>query len=262
MSRGGTALAGGQSLVPRLKFRTVRPVQVVDLNGLDELAGVSQTSDGHTVIGAMTRHQHIADNPLLRASAMVLAEAAGCIADRQVRARGTIGGNVCNAGPTANMPVALIAASAVAELVGPDGTRRLPVEDLLDSLATGRSTGELVTQFHLETPIQGSSYVEMSPQRHGVPIVNVAVVVANDPNATRVVVSGLLTTPWRATAVEEALSRGDLNERLIATAITEAVHAGEPFTSLRGDARYRAHVASTLVARAAASATDRTDGTN
>jgi carbon-monoxide dehydrogenase medium subunit len=265
LAEGGTALAGGQSLLPQLKFRTVRPTRVVDLNGIDELTGVSRTDTGDLVIGAMTRHQRIADNELVRSEVHVLAEAAGCIGDRQVRARGTIGGNVCHAAPTANMPIALIAAGAEAELARCSGTRRLPVEDLLlDAFAIAKDEGELLARLHVPVGVgsSGSAYLEISPQLNGVPIVNVAVVVTDAPQGVRVIIGGLLATPWRAVTVEEAIASDQLSPQVIRDAIDKVLQAHEPFTSTRGDTIYRAKAVSALIARAASLASQRAKGNN
>jgi carbon-monoxide dehydrogenase medium subunit len=101
--QGGQYLAGGQSLLPSMRLRLARPGQIVDLNRVEGLAGIAVT--GQTVeIRAMTRHADVADNPQVQAAIPALAELAGGIGDRQVRARGTIGGSLANNDPLPATP--------------------------------------------------------------------------------------------------------------------------------------------------------------
>jgi aerobic carbon-monoxide dehydrogenase medium subunit len=225
---GGTALAGGQSLLPLMKLRRVRPRLLVDLNGLAGLRGIE---DGR--IGAMTRHQEVAD----AAGMPLLAEAARRTGDVQVRARGTIGGNVCFADPRANMSTALIAAGAVAVVAGEGGERRAPVEELFAGLRrTSLAPGELLVAFEVDGA--DGAYEELTVQPNGVPIVNAAVC------GGRVAVGGLLRTPCLIEG-PEAPER-EAAERAVAA----AVDGGEPLADLQGNAAYRARVAAVLIVRA------------
>jgi carbon-monoxide dehydrogenase medium subunit len=255
LASGGMPLAGGQSLLPQLKLRQVRPSLLVDLNAIGELRGIDDAADGGLRIGAMTRHQELADSAAVRSRASVLSEAARRTADMQVRARGTIGGNVCHADPRANLSTALIAAGATAVIAHPDGARSVAVEELFAGVR--RSTlraDELLTAFDVpasETSGQ-SAYEELTLQPNGVPIVNVAVAPANGSGEEllRIGIGGLLHTPRRANAVEEAIRENGPDPDAVSTAITSLLAEGEPFSDLHGDARYRARVAPVLVLRA------------
>jgi aerobic carbon-monoxide dehydrogenase medium subunit len=254
LATGGTPLAGGQSLLPQLKLRQVRPALLVDLNAIDELQGIDETADGGLRIGAMTRHQEVADSAAVNSRAPVLVEAARRTADMQVRALGTIGGNVCHADPRANLSTALIAAGATAVIAHRDGERRAPVEELFAGVRrSALAPGELLTAF--DVPASGgsgqSAYEELTLQPNGVPIVNVAVAPANGSGEElRIGIGGLLQTPRRAHAVEDAIRAGGLYRDAVATAIAALLAEGEPLSDLHGDARYRARVAPVLVLRA------------
>src|SRR5271155_1221206 len=111
-------LAGGHSLLPMMKLRLATPELLIDIGGLSELAGV--TTDGDDlVIGATTRHADLAASELARAEAPLLAYAAAQVGDPQIRHRGTIGGSVAHADPSADLPMTLLALGATIEITGP-----------------------------------------------------------------------------------------------------------------------------------------------
>jgi carbon-monoxide dehydrogenase medium subunit len=254
LATGGTPLAGGQSLLPQLKLRQVRPALLVDLNGLEELRGIDEDAGGGLRIGAMTRHQHVADSEAVRTRAPVLSQAASRTADMQVRARGTIGGNVCHADPRANLSTALIAAGATAIVARRDGERRVAVEDLFAGVRrSALQPGDLLTAFEIPASAAAahSAYEELTVQPNGVPIVNVGVAPANGgTDELRIGIGGLLQTPRRAHAVEAAIRGESLERAAVAGAVERLLAEGEPMSDIHGDARYRARVAPVLVLRA------------
>src|SRR5258705_266184 len=97
-------LAGGQSLVPMLNMRLVRPAVLVDVNGLRELTGITPLPDGGLRLGALTRHAELAASPLVRERAPLLAEAARHVGHAAIRNQGTLGGSVAHADPAAGRP--------------------------------------------------------------------------------------------------------------------------------------------------------------
>jgi len=142
------ALAGGMTFIPVLKQRFSQPSTVVDLSGL----GLSylRREDDVLVIGAMTPHGVVAASPLVQQAIPALAWLAGHIGDRQVRNRGTIGGNCCLNDPTNNFPPLLSALGARFRILGPVGERVLPAaEFFLGTLATAVRPGELLTAIEI-----------------------------------------------------------------------------------------------------------------
>src|ERR1700756_3240475 len=112
--------AGGHSLLPMMKLRLAQPEVLIDIGRLDELAGV--TADGDDlVVGATTRHADLAASELVRAEAPLLAYAAAQVGDPQIRHRGTIGGSLAHADPSADLPLALLALGGSGEVTGPAG---------------------------------------------------------------------------------------------------------------------------------------------
>ena len=111
IAQGGKLLAGGQSLLPSMRLRLANPEKIVDLNGVAELAGIRREGNA-LVIGAMTRHMDVANSADVKAAIPALADLAAHIGDRQVRARGTLGGSVANNDPAACYPSAVLGLGA------------------------------------------------------------------------------------------------------------------------------------------------------
>jgi aerobic carbon-monoxide dehydrogenase medium subunit len=254
LADGGTPLAGDQSLLPQLKLRERRATLLVDLNAIEELQGIEEAGDAGLRIGAMTRHQQVADSRAIGTRAPVLSQAARRTADMQVRTRGTIGGNVCHADPRANLSTALIAAGATAVVARRDGERRVAVEELFAGVRrSALQPGDLLTRFELpgSPAAPHSAYEELTIQPNGVPIVNVGVAPENgSSDQLRIAIGGLLQTPRRARVVEDAVAAKGPERDVVAAAIAQLLGEGEPMTDLHGDARYRARVAPVLVLRA------------
>jgi carbon-monoxide dehydrogenase medium subunit len=234
-------LAGGHSLLPMMKLRLATPELLVDIGGLDELAGV--TADGESlVIGATTRHADLAASDLVRAEAPLLAYAAAQVGDPQIRHRGTIGGSLSHADPAADLPMALVALGGVMQLQGPGGTRLVGVDDFFQGyFETVLQPDELLTAVRI-------------PRRPGVPwgyqkfvrrstdwaIVGVAAVDG------RIALASMGPTPLRARAAEDALAGGASP----AEAAALAADGTSPGEDIHADREYRRHLARVLTRRA------------
>ena len=154
----GKALAGGQSLVPMMNFRLARPEVVVDLNRIPELSGIRIDGEA-VVIGAMTRHQTIADSVQLREVFPLLPRAASHIGHWAVRNRGTIGGSLAHADPAAEWPAALQTADARVEVAGPRGRRRITIGELVvGPLTVSLEPEELIVAVHVPRPSKGMAF--------------------------------------------------------------------------------------------------------
>jgi aerobic carbon-monoxide dehydrogenase medium subunit len=178
-------LAGGQSLVPMLNFRLARPSALVDLGSIDELTGI-RVEDGVLVVGATTRQwdlEHSPDAfPLLR-------DALGFVGHTATRCRGTVGGSLAHADPTAELPVCAVALGAEMVVAGPSGRRTIPAEEFFVSVfTTALQPGELLVEVRF--PIPGRSAFEEHAHRHG-DFAVVCVAVADE----RVAIGGIAPTP-------------------------------------------------------------------
>src|SRR5882724_6892337 len=121
-------LAGGHSLLPMMKVRLAQPAVLIDIARVAELSGIRADGD-EVVIGATTRHADLVNSQVLAAEAPILAYAAAQVGDPQIRHRGTIGGSVAHADPSADLPMTLLALGATIEITGPEGTRAVSIDD-------------------------------------------------------------------------------------------------------------------------------------
>lgn len=138
-------LAGGQTLLNAMKLRLVTPPALVDIRHLDELRGVDTDEQGTLRVGAAVTYTELEESPMVRATQPAVAEMA-TLADRQVRNRGTIGGNACCADPTSNFPPLLVALGATMHIAGVAGTRTVPAEAFFSGpLQVALHPGELLT---------------------------------------------------------------------------------------------------------------------
>ena len=121
-------LAGGHSLLPMMKVRLAQPAVLIDIARVSELSGIRIEGD-EVVIGATTRHAELAGSEVLRAEAPILAYAAAQVGDPQIRHRGTIGGSLAHADPSADLPMTLLALGGSVEITGPSGVRVVGADD-------------------------------------------------------------------------------------------------------------------------------------
>jgi aerobic carbon-monoxide dehydrogenase medium subunit len=234
-------LAGGHSLLPMMKVRLAQPAVLIDIARLGELAGIRVEGD-QVVIGATTRHAEVAESPLLKAEAPILAYAAGQVGDPQIRHRGTIGGSLAHADPSADLPMTLLALGGSVEITGPSGVRVVAADDFfIGPFESAVQPDELLTE--VRVPRGGGvrwGYQKFVRRANDWAIVGVA---AYDG---RVALASMGGTPLRAHATEEALKSGASIEDAAALA-AEGTSPGQDF---HADADYRAHLARVLTKRA------------
>lgn len=241
-------LAGGQTALPLLKARQVRPEVLLDLARVDELRrhSASSNENGALELGAMVRYRDIEANPAVAARWTALADAAKVIGDLQVRNRGTLGGNLVFADVTADMPPAVVCLSGELLLTAGDGQRTVPAAEFFTGpRQTALRAGELLRAVRLPAPGPGtaSAYAKYGITANGRPVIGVAAQVSLDPagtcTAARVVVGGVLPAPIRAEGAEESLVGQRPDHDVLAAAADTA--AGEVPTQddLRGSSEYR-----------------------
>jgi carbon-monoxide dehydrogenase medium subunit len=247
-------LAGGQSLIPVMKLRLADPAMVIDLGRISELSGVRDEGDA-LLIGAMTTHHQIANDPLIAAHVPLLAKAAATVADPQVRHRGTFGGALVHADPAGDLPAPVLAAEATFVLAGPNGERRVAAADFFQGyFTTAVDDGEILT--HIRVPKYtgwGAHYEKFTRVAQQWSIVAVAAMVRVEGGTiaeARIGLTNLASTPLRATAVEQALVGAPLTREAIAAASAQAAEGTDPASDLNGDAAYRRHLAGVLTKRA------------
>lgn len=241
-------LAGGQSLLPLMKLRLATPAVLVDVSRARDLAYVRRDGDS-LAIGALTRHCDVARNETVRSELPMLAHVASLVGDPQVRHRGTIGGSVAHADPSADLPTALLALGASYVLRGPGGERVVPAAEFATGfLETVLAPDELLAEVRVPLGVAGWGYEKFT--RRAIDWATVAVAVARRGSEVSVALANMGATVLRASAVEAALAGG-------AGAADAAQHADdgtEPGSDVTASADYRRHLARVLTGRALAAA--------
>jgi aerobic carbon-monoxide dehydrogenase medium subunit len=249
-------LAGGQSLVPMMNFRLVRPAHLIDLNGVGELAGTS-ARNGDLVLGAMTRQADAERDPLVRERAPLLAEALPLIGHPAIRNRGTVGGSLAHADPAAELPVVALALDARLRIRGPAGAREVTADEFFVALlTTALAPDEILTEVVLGPwrPTWGWAFGEFA-RRHGdFAIVSVAVVAALESGRLaqplRIVLGGVGDRPVRAGEAERLLAGETPTGDVLDAAARAAVVALDPPSDVHGSSEYRRDVARVYTRRA------------
>jgi aerobic carbon-monoxide dehydrogenase medium subunit len=256
-----SVLAGGQSLIPLLALRLAQPALLIDINGVQELSGVSVT-DGWVAIGAMTR-EHVAEESGTIADALpLLAAALPLIGHEAIRSRGTVGGSLAHADPAAELPAVARALNAEFVVRGPSGERVIPAAEWFEGyLTTSRQPDELLTEvrFPAAGPGTGVSFQEVA-RRHGdFAMVGLATSVTMSEGAisdARLAFAGVSDVPARATGAEELLAGQRPSAELFDEAARRAAGDLDPPSDLHGSAEYRKKVAAALVRRGLREAVD------
>ena len=257
-------LAGGQSLMPMLNMRFVVPDHVVDLNGVADMTGVTDSGEALT-IGAMTRQRDLANSEVIAARTPILQEALSFVGHFQTRNRGTIGGSLCHLDPAAELPTVAAAYDAVLTVAGPDGTREVPFSEWpLAYMMPNLAPEEVLTQVRIaywKEP-HGSAFVEFA-RRHGdFAIIGVAALMAVEGGKiirAVVAVGGADVRPLRLSDVE-AMLVGEAPGEAVFTEAGALARKIDAMSDAYVTTQYRQRLAGVLVERALALAAKRANG--
>jgi aerobic carbon-monoxide dehydrogenase medium subunit len=256
-----SVLAGGQSLIPLLALRLARPEVLIDINGIDELSGVS-AANRHVAIGATTREYVAEESGTVADTLPLLAAALPLIGHEAIRSRGTIGGSLAHADPAAELPAVARALDAEFVVRGPSGTRVIPAAQWFDGyLTTSRRPDELLAEvrFPAAGPGTGVSFEEVA-RRHGdFAIVGLAAsLVFSDGviSEARLAFAGVSEVPVRAAAAEDLLAGERPSAELFDEAARRATADLDPPADLHGSSEYRKTVAAAVVRRGLRAAAD------
>ncbi len=250
-------LGGGQSLLPVLRLRLNAPELVVDCSGIDEIKGISD--GGNTVvIGAGATHHAVMNDPLVKSSVALLADATETVADPQIRHRGTVGGALAHADPRADQPPVALALDAEFTIAGPGGRRTVPAAEFFAGpFETAVGEDEiLVSVAFPKYDGWGTHYEKFNRTAQAWSIVGVAAAVRMDGGKVaeaRIGLTNVGGTPMRASSVEQALV-GASTIAEIEAACENAADGLEPFADEDADVEFRKHLAKVLTKRAVAQA--------
>lgn len=250
-------LAGGQSLIPLMRFRLAAPPLLIDILRIAELEYMRE-ADGALHIGALTREAELETSPLIRDRYPILRDTSKGVADPVVRNWGTVGGNLAHADPANDHPATMLALGARVVAEGPGGKRVIPIDAFFtDSpFETTLQPNEILAEIHIPTPAErsGGAYFKLERKVGDYAIAGVAASIAIDASGL-VTYAGIGLTnvgpaPIKARNAEQALLGKTLDDAHIHQAADLAAAASQPGSDRRGSAEYRRAMVRTLCVRA------------
>jgi CO/xanthine dehydrogenase FAD-binding subunit len=268
--RDSRPVAGGTDIVVQLKEGRTKfpyPQMIVSLDRIGELRGIDFSGTDGLRIGAATTMADIAASPVVRERYQALAEGAGVVGSWQTMNMGTIGGNICNAAPSADTAPPLLVFETQAVIVGPTGRRTLPLGDFFRGPGlTALGSGELLAEIRLPVPATGtgSAYQRHTPRKQmDIAVVGVGValtIVGGKISRARVAVGAVAPTPIRSPAAEAALEGQPPSQEVFARAAEAAAAECSPIADVRGSAEFRRHLVKVITVRMLARAAERARG--
>ena len=253
---GGDAriLAGGQSLMPMVNMRLMRPAALIDINAIEGLDAVDLDTPEGAVLGTRLRYSTIETAGPIAARLPLLAQAARHVGDRQVRNRGTIGGSLVQADPAGNLPLAVLTLGARLRAVSRTGSRDIAIEDFFQgSYATALHAEELLTSIVIPRSPCHFAYAEIARRHNDFAVIAVAVVGECDAagrwTGLRIGLGGVDDTPILAVGAMATGEGSALEETMIARMAEACATQANPADDMRASASYRRHLLSVHVAR-------------
>lgn len=260
-------LAGGQSLIPILRFRLAGPSVLIDINHIPDLEYIEE-SDGTLHIGALTREAELDASDLIRSRYPILLDTSSVVADPVVRNWATVGGNLAHADPANDHPATMLVLGAQIVAVGPGGQRLIPIDEFFadSSFETTLHPNELLQEIRVPAPAarSGSAYIKLERKVGDYAIAGVAASVTLDDkgNVARagIALTNVGPTPLRASDAEQALLGKALDDASIHQAAELAAAAAKPSSDSRGSVDYKRAMVRTLTVRALRKAQGRITG--
>jgi CO/xanthine dehydrogenase FAD-binding subunit len=261
-------LSGGTDLLVQLRAGRLKPDLIVDTKKIPGISDIKKNADGSFVVGAATPGAVIEANEDLKAAWPGVVEAMDLIGSTQIQGRASLAGNLCNASPAADSVPALYAAGAIAVIVGPNGRREMPVEQVPAGPGrTNLAKGEFILEFKLPArpPRSADAYLRFIPRTEmDIAVVGCGISVTLDASgvctAARVSLGAVAPTVLLVDAAAKALIGHKLDEATLKALDAAAQAACKPINDKRGTIDYRTKVAGVLARRVAAIAFDRAVG--
>ena len=240
-------LSGGQSLLPMLNMRLLRPDVLLDIAGLAELRTMRE-HDGVLSLGALVTYREVERSPLIARAAPLLGQAVGHVGDLQVRNRGTVGGSIAQADPTAELPLACLVLGGRVTVASVRDSRQVPLADfLLGPYETALAGDELVTGVQVSTWPERSAFAEATRRHNDFAIVSAAAagVVGADGRIEQLSVGlgGVADTVLLAPRAAAAVTGQRPDEEVLAAAVEICQTEISPMSDIRASADYRRHLA-------------------
>jgi len=248
-------LAGGQSLIPAMRFRLARPALLVDITPIPGLAYVRE-ADGTLCIGAGTRDYALEISPLVKSRYPLLADVSAVVADPIVRQTGTVVGSLCHNDPAGDWGVAALAARAQVVIRGKDGSRTVSIDDfLIDSFTTAVDEGEMALEVRFPTPgaRTSASYQKIERKVGDFATASAAVQLTLGEDgrirAAGIAIGAAGPKPARVAEAERLLIGAEPTAQVLAAAAAAAKELSDPVADTRGDVAFKREMAGVLVQR-------------
>jgi carbon-monoxide dehydrogenase medium subunit len=258
-------LAGGQSLIPAMRFRLALPKVLIDMNGIQGLEYIRE-SNGYLLIGAMTREVMLEESELVRQKYSLLADASRLIADPIVRNRSTVGGNLAHADPANDHPAIMLAYNAQIVAQGSKGTRTIRIDDFfVDLFKSSLASDEVLTEIRIPIPAPntGGAYQKMERKIGDYATSAIAVQLAMNGNtcsAARIGLTNVSPVPMRAKNAEQAIIGRVITDEVLEMAGKAAAAECDPSADLRGSVEYKRDLTRVLTKRTIRQAMERASG--
>lgn len=258
-------LAGGQSLIPAMRFRLAMPSILIDINQLNDLRYIEERAD-HLAIGAMTLEHSLEDSPVVRSSYPLLRDTALVIADPLVRNMATVGGNIAHADPANDHPATMLAYGASVLAKGPKGERTIAIDDFFTGLfENAMADDEILTEIRIPKPgaNSGGAYTKLERKVGDYAISAAAVQLRLDGSKVaeaRIGLTNVSAVPMRAKAAEAELVGKSISDAVMEAAGKAAAGECDPSPDLRGGVEYKRDITRVMVKRSIQQAVARAKG--
>ena len=261
---GAKILAGGTDVLVLLHAEMIEPDLLVDIKNIPDVRAMGE-SDGVWTVGAAVPGMQIIDDSGFSAAWPGVCEGVALIGSVQVKARASIGGNLCNGSPAADSVPAIIAAGALATIIGPGGTREEPVENIITGPGkTSLAAGELLVSFKFpkRAPHTGDCYLRLTPRTEmDIAVVGAGVCITLDASGTctaaRVSLGAVAPRPLLVAAAADALIGTKIDDAALEKMVAAVRAACDPISDKRGTRDYRIKTAGVIARRAAQKALER-----
>ncbi|MCP4357522.1 MAG: xanthine dehydrogenase family protein subunit M [Chloroflexi bacterium] len=253
--------AGGTDLMLKMKAGVVRPQTIINIKRLPELQGIHDTAAAGIRLGTLVTLRELTRSTLIRKQYPALAQAAGMMASEQIRSFATLGGNLCNGSPSADLAPPLIAMEGTAVLVNRSGARQIPLaEFFLGPGKTALQPGELLQEIHLPPPQGQTIYLKHSPRAFmDIAVVGVAArlyITGDICQQARIVLGAVAPIPLRVIAAEQILEGNRVSDGRVQQAAKIAAETCSPIDDVRSSAWYRRRIVEALTRRGLVSLKD------
>lgn len=239
-------MAGATDLIPPMKDKVIKPEYLLDIKHIPGLDVLSYDEEKGLTIGALTTLRTIENSTVVKEKLPAVAQAAKYVASPQIRTKGTMAGNICNASPSCDTAPILLVSGATLNVQGPNGTRTIGIDDFFVGVKkTSLQPGEILTSIQVPALREGehSAYIKHSVRKAmDLAIIGVAAKIRIENGIctdAKIALGGVAITPIRAPKAEEILIGKQLTDEVIAEAAVAAMNSCSPISDIRASAEYR-----------------------